>query len=343
MDTGIRIVSDIPKLGRMHKADESVNFEHASNSTTSFIRQCKRANLVILEETDHRFYLACALRRVMDFTLVCVDPVLPNPTPNNGTFSTIKHELRCRLLRSVDRFIVYFREHGGLSRSYGLDAHRIIYVPFKANDIGDVPYISEGDYVLCAGRSRRDLLTLSAAMAKTQLPGVLVQQPAALLLEHGTRMVDATTLPPNIRIVVDDDGQKLAQWLAGARLLVIPRFPGDINATGISLCLSAMALGKCVIISRGPGADDVLLAGEAAFVEPGDSEQLADVITELYANDAHRAEIALAGQRYARKLGDEDRLLRDVLAASLAAFQQVTDGAPSSSAANTSPASPASR
>lgn len=183
-------------------------------------------------------------------------------------------------------------------------------MPFKANRTA-AGVVGEGDeaYVLCAGRSRRDIATFSRAMAMTGLPAVVVQQPAQILREHGTEPWPQRDLPANVRLVTDGDNQ-LEHLLAKAQLVVIPRFKDDINATGISLGLSAMIYGKCVVVSRGPGADDVLLSGEAAFVEPEDPEALAATIASLHADDATRAAIASRGLADARSLGVKSGFFR---------------------------------
>jgi glycosyltransferase involved in cell wall biosynthesis len=171
--------------------------------------------------------------------------------------------------------------------------------------------------VLCAGRTLRDIDTFVEAMRRAGCPGVLLQQRRELLAAHGTSAWSGE-LPPNLKLIVDD-GDRLDDFLdsiARARLVVIPRFKGDIAPTGISTYLVAMALGKCVIISEGPGAGDVL-DGEASIVPPESPEQLAERISLLWDDDEQRASVAARGHRYAMSLGGEKRLLSDILRASL--------------------------
>lgn len=312
MTACVTIVSDVEDLVRACP-DEQVQVLCVQQTLSGYIAQCLRADLIILDETGRHLFIACILRRFCRFKLLCVDPVLPNPRDNFQ--GRLKARIRRRLLAAVDGFVLYFRNTEGYEQHYGIDSKRIRYVPFKANVMPAPARAGNGGFVLCAGRSRRDIATFVHAMALNGLPAVVVQQPAALVASHGTPAW-SKALPPNVRLIVDED-DALSGLLQNATIVVIPRFKGDINATGISMYLSAMAYGKCVVISRGPGADDVLTGGQAVFVEPEDPEQLAGTVQALF-NDADlRNGFAVRGRDYAESLGGGNRLTRDLLQAGL--------------------------
>jgi len=154
-------------------------------------------------------------------------------------------------------------------------------------------------------------------MARTGLPGVILLQSHSLLREHGTAYPQSI-LPSNVKEVIDEgtDDSFIAN-IAKARIIVIPRFKWDINASGISTYLMSMALGKCVIISHGPGTSDILRNREAILVPPEDEEALARAIDDAWRQDELRAEISSNGHEYAKALGDESRLLTDILCESI--------------------------
>jgi glycosyltransferase involved in cell wall biosynthesis len=196
-----------------------------------------------------------------------------------------------------------------------------VYVPFKVNgweQIATRPRVGpNGAYVLCAGRTLRDIETFVEAMRRAGHPGVLLQQRRELLDAHGTSTWSGE-LPPNVELIIDD-GDRLDDYLdfiAKARLVVIPRFKRDIAPTGISTYLVAMALNKCVVISDGPGASDVL-DGQAAIVPPENVQALAEQISLLWDDAQLRGAIASRGHDYAITLGGEERLLSDILRASV--------------------------
>ena len=285
-----------------------------------FVRACLRADVVVLNVEQQRLMLACLLKWLMPwsrFKLVSADLILrpPRTAPDR-----LKVFVKKILLARVDRFVLYFKDLRGYERHYGIDPARVTYVPFKVNGwelISERAAAGEGEYVLCAGRTLRDTATFVEAMRRANCPGVLLQQSRELLSAHGTQAWSGE-LPPNLKLVTDD-GDKLEDYLdsiARARLVVIPRFRGDIAATGISTYLVAMALGRCVVISAGPGAEDVL-DGQAVIVPPEDAGALARRI-ELLWNDARlRSEVAARGRQYAAALEGEARLLADILRAAL--------------------------
>jgi glycosyltransferase involved in cell wall biosynthesis len=167
--------------------------------------------------------------------------------------------------------------------------------------------------VLCAGRTLRDIRTFVAAMRIAGCPGIILQQRADIVVQHGTSPI-VEELPSNLQLIIDEEStpESFARYIAGARVVVIPRYRGDIAATGISTYLLAMALGRCVIISDGPGAGDVL-RDEAVIVPPGDVEQLASEIGRYWRDDEMRTLVAGRGRRYAYRLQGEERLVRDIV------------------------------
>jgi len=154
-------------------------------------------------------------------------------------------------------------------------------------------------------------------MAITGCPALLLQQPADIMHEHGTNNWRGD-LPPNVKLVIHEDGklETFLSFIAKAKLVVVPRYLRDIGCTGISTYLMAMALGKCVVISKGPGVDD-LLNDEAAIVPAEDVDALATTVSRLWNDDIERWQTATCGKRYADSLGDTARLCGDILAQSL--------------------------
>jgi glycosyltransferase involved in cell wall biosynthesis len=289
----------------------------ASSSRLGFCRQCFGADLVIIDNDHSRVYIAALLRPWFPFRLISIDLILRQP---RGVSERALAKLKALTLAQVDKFIFYFKNTAGYESCYGIRPERIVYVPFKPNGRDELFWpntVAEGDYVLCAGRTMRDLSTFVKAMAKTGCPAVLLQQPADIMREHGTEDW-REALPPNVKLVIHEDG-KLATFLsfiAKAKLVVIPRYKRDIGCTGISTYLMAMALGKCVVISEGPGVND-LLKDEAAIVPAEDADALAATVSRLWNDDIERRQIASCGKQYADSLGGTERLCGDILAQSL--------------------------
>jgi glycosyltransferase involved in cell wall biosynthesis len=90
-------------------------------------------------------------------------------------------------------------------------------------------------------------------------------------------------------------------------------------ASGLSTYLDAMYLGKCVIISEGPGASDIL-TDQAILVRPHDVAGLTAAIRRAWEDDSLRRTVAQAGKAYAQSLGDEADLRIRVFKQSVASI-----------------------
>jgi glycosyltransferase involved in cell wall biosynthesis len=315
----IRIATNF-EIPRAATAIDDVCLTSTGEGMLEFARICLRSDVVVLNIDQRKLMIAALLRRLpfVKFRLVSVDLVLRQPKSFLGRF---KAAIKRTLLSGVDRFILYFKDIEGYKRWYAIDADRVVYVPFKVNGydrLATRPATTpQGEYVLCAGRTLRDIETFVAAMGQCGCPGVLLQQKRELLAAHGTSEW-VNDLPPNVKLVVDESDrlEDYLEFISKARMMVIPRFKNDIAPTGISTYLVAMALNKCVIISEGPGAEDVL-ADQAIIVPPENVERLAEQIKRLWHDDKLRAGVAARGYDYAMSLGGYDRLFSDVLRESL--------------------------
>jgi glycosyltransferase involved in cell wall biosynthesis len=293
-----------------------IGSEGGAREILRFLGKCLRSDLVILNIDQRKLMFAALLRWLpfARFRLISVDLVL---RPPRSAKDRLKAFVKRILLSGVDRFALYFKNLEGYQRFYGIGPDRAVYVPFKVNAserIGARPQgVADGEYVLCAGRTLRDIKTFVEAMRATGCPGVLLQQKRELLNAHGTSAWSGE-LPPNVKLIVDDSDrfEDYLDFIAKARLVVIPRFKNDIAPTGISTYLVAMALNKCVIISEGPGAEDVL-TDQAVIVPAEDAVGLAEQIKRLWNDDRLRGDFASRGYEYAISLGGYDRLLAEII------------------------------
>jgi glycosyltransferase involved in cell wall biosynthesis len=322
----IRIISNFKELDKVMRGEPIVHeFISDDASTTKFILKCLRSDVVILNINQKGLMLACLLKWILPFapfSLVSVDLILRQPKTRVGR---IKTRVKKILFSRVDRFILYFKDLRSYERLYGIGPDRARYVPFKVNGWEQITArprgTSEGEYVLCAGRTLRDIETFVEAIKRAGCPGVLLQQRSELLAEHGTSAWSGE-LPQSVKLIIDDSDQigPYLDFIEKASVVVIPRFRGDIAPTGISTYLVAMALNKCVIISEGPGAEDILI-DKAVIVPPEDPQELAAQIKRLWDDDELRSAVAARGYEYATSLGGQERFLSDVLHTSIQSIE----------------------
>jgi glycosyltransferase involved in cell wall biosynthesis len=161
----------------------------------------------------------------------------------------------------------------------------------------------------------RDFDTFFAAMDKLPLPGAIARPEPEELRRHSARFTrPLNALPEQVR-VLEDDGSEAAQLriLGDAKLVVLPILKTSMVASGISTCLNAMMLGKCVIGSEGPGMTDIFTQGEILAVPPEDPAALAEMIGRAWEDQVLRETTAAAGHAYALAAGGERELYQRLI------------------------------
>jgi glycosyltransferase involved in cell wall biosynthesis len=220
-------------------------------------------------------------------------------------------------LNRVDRMLVYFKDSRVFEKQYGISPKRFYYIPFKINGIELIraaKIVDEG-YIFTGGRSRRDFATLFAAVAPLGYPVKIVTSSEADMRPHGSTL-EGLQVPPNVEISTNDSAQDFfVRTMAGARLVVLPIVRDTTTQAGIGVYLQGMALRKCVIVSSGLGVSDVLTDDLALVVPAGDVDLLRKAIERAWTDAALRERYAQAGYAYAQRLGGEDNLRRNILAA----------------------------
>jgi glycosyltransferase involved in cell wall biosynthesis len=218
-------------------------------------------------------------------------------------------------VRGVDRLLVYFRDTEAFERLLDAPASKFRYVPFKINGIELIRSMlpAEGGYIFCGGRSRRDFRTLFEAVRDLPYPVKVVTSEEASMQPHGSTM-QGLTVPANVEIILRDSEQSFfLECMSQSTLVVLPLVKDTLTQAGIGVYIQAMALEKCVIISKGLGVRDVL-TDQAEMVEAGNVEALRSAITALWNDSALRRAFAKRGYEYARGLGGEDELYGHILA-----------------------------
>lgn len=281
-----------------------------------FARFGRAPDAVYVVNCDARILLDLVRRQLVGLLprrqIIGVDMVLRQPrTARQRLMSAGKRLLFSR----VDGFLHYFKDYSALHAIYGIGGDRAEFVNFKANlwkYRSDRPE-PDGDYVICFGRSLRDFDSFFEAVERVGCPAVIVDPRVSLAWDNGsrfTRPLDA--LPSNVRVVSTGTAdQEQARLLKRARVVVVPLLKGSLVAP-ISTLLDAMALGKCVIATEGPGVND-LFGEELLAVPPENVEALAAGIADAWTNSALRHRTAAAGWRYAQACGGEMELYQRVV------------------------------
>ncbi len=245
--------------------------------------------------------------------IVALDLVLRRPTTWKARIATGVKKL---FFSRVDYFIHYFRQLDHFVKYFGIGPARSGYVPFKSNIKGRCAYTPkfDGAYILCFGNSERDFDTFIGAVGLLPYSAAVPRPNFPVLRAHSSKFtVPLTDLPSNLQLLENDGSLEASvQIIGNAKIVVLPIVPERIGASGIGTYLTAMVLGKCVIVTQGPGATDVL-TDQALFVPPGDPQALAEMIQLAWEDCGLRERVARAGNRYAESCGGVKELRQRVL------------------------------
>jgi glycosyltransferase involved in cell wall biosynthesis len=289
-----------------------------------FKGQLRDCDLLVIDCRDALLQRTCEQFMLFPWTkkpLVAVDIVLRRP---DDIKSRMKAILKRALFSRIDHYIHYFRDLSGYVRYFGIGSERSSFVPFKVNNlhIELPPADFAEDYIIAVGRSLRDYDTYIRAIEGLSYPAVLSEYCfTAFEGRDASFRWTLENVPPNLRIV-RDSGQReeFVRYMAKARIVVIPTQASSLCASGLSSYLDAMWLGKCVIVSHGPGASD-LLTDQAILIPPHDATALREAIRTAWENDELRRRIAESGKQYAASLGGEPELLQRIFRQSVAAVR----------------------
>jgi glycosyltransferase involved in cell wall biosynthesis len=280
-----------------------------------WLRSFNKDAIVLNQESQVLGWL-CLFRLLLPFPqppLVSLDLVLARP--GNTLVSQIKGILKRMVFTQVDLFLMHLKERQALKEVFGIAPQKVVYIPFKVNFLEAIAnrQPQEGDYIFTGGRSRRDYKTFCEALAGLDYPGLIVTPGAEENAEHGTSL-EGVTLPSNVQMIHDDGSME--SWIdkiANAKLAVFCISPETISPSGVGAYLLAMALKKCVIISDCPSTRDILIPDETSILVPmRDPVKLREAIRRACEDDDYRQRIAAGGYRYARSLGGEETLMRNV-------------------------------
>ncbi len=194
---------------------------------------------------------------------------------------------------------------GDLTRTLPRRRATVVDLPWGP-DLGSPLYVSrgEGNGVVSAGKSNRDLETLTKALARTGAAGVVYDLDRRLAAPP----TDAVRLVhPGGTDGVDPDspgGYLAARAIAdtaAASVVAIPAVdPGRL--TGLTEGTDALALAKPIVATRSPYFPfDIEAVGCGIWVDAGDVDGWIRALQRLLSDPDERTEMGAAGRRFAER------------------------------------------
>lgn len=189
--------------------------------------------------------------------------VVLNPILHAGSTSPRQRAV-VRLLRRADRVVLYSSQGREDAVALGLPRERTVVVPLGVQPRPDLAPPRPDGLVLAAGRDHRDWEVLAEA---SRLSGVEVQ------------VAGPDRVPDPLRLLRPADRQAFADLVAGSRAVVVPLRDATRQA-GTLAVLDALAAGRPVLATDGPGTRDYVTGACGRLVPAGDARALADALLQ---------------------------------------------------------------
>ncbi len=188
--------------------------------------------------------------------------------------SRLSRRVRRSLVRLIDPVVARYcvlsaSERETFHRTWGVATEKVRLTPAYftiPEQLLDVPERHDGS-VFCGGDSLRDHATLLTACVGLEAPVVVATQNPA-------RALAGRRPPPGVAVHTLAENEYL-EALQRASVVVVPLRPGTVRSAGQQTYLSAMALGKPVVVTRAPGVEEYVEHDKTGWlVEPGDADGL---------------------------------------------------------------------
>jgi glycosyltransferase involved in cell wall biosynthesis len=181
---------------------------------------------------------------------------------------------------------------------------RMVHLPWGP-DLQSPLYRPGGEEngVVSAGKSNRDLLTITTALERAKTTGVVYD------LERQLRAAPSASIrlvhPGADGVDPESPGGYLARHVIGdiaaASIVAIP-MRDPLRLTGLTEAIDALALAKPILATRSPYFPfDIEEVGCGRWIDPGDVDGWSHALAELMSDADARAGMGAAGRRFAER------------------------------------------
>jgi glycosyltransferase involved in cell wall biosynthesis len=187
---------------------------------------------------------------------------------------------------------------------YGIDRNKFVWIPY-CTDVDDRSYfVSEGDYVFTGGTQDRDCETLFRAVQGL---------PIELQVAAREDRVTSERVPANVRLLGRLTKDEFWAALAQARVVVLSLDPEVMRRPGVITYVTAMRLGKCVIVNDPRGGRSYIADGKTGIIVPArDPGALRTALLRVLEDDALRQRLAASARDFAGHHLGTDRYVAEL-------------------------------
>jgi glycosyltransferase involved in cell wall biosynthesis len=271
---------------------------------TAILRERKGTDAVVTGRYGELFAIFQALVPYGRKPHILMDIEWPNKHSGvpRRLLSTAVHRL---IARGVYRMQVFCNGEGDNYSSYfGIDRDKFVWIPY-CTDLDDRAFqVEENEYIFTGGLQHRDYETLFYAVRDLTVP-IWVAAPK--------EKIDSRFVSENMRLLGVLSRHEFFSTMARSKLVVLSLEPGPMRFPGVITYVTAMRLGKCVIVNETTGTKDYIANGKTGIVvREKDPLALKNAITSLLADDDLRNEISRNAHIYAAEHFSIARYISDL-------------------------------
>jgi glycosyltransferase involved in cell wall biosynthesis len=192
------------------------------------------------------------------------------------------------------------------STYYGIDPGKFTWIPF-CSDVSDSCYpTSDGGYLFTGGTQDRDYDTLFRAVEGL---------PVELQVAAREDRVCAAHRPANVRLLGRLSKDNFWSALARARVVVLTLDPDVMRRPGVITYVTAMRLGKCVVVNDPRGARSYVADGKTGLIVPArDPAAVRAALERVLEDSTLRQRLGENAREYAAERFSADRYAADLAA-----------------------------
>jgi hypothetical protein len=162
--------------------------------------------------------------------------------------------------------VISTTERDAFEARWGIPSERVYFTPYFATVPESLHSLAtDRGYVFAGGNTLRDyeLLAEAARGLEAEVKIASTWQPTS-------------ALPPNVELSWTDP-EEYNRRMAAAAVIVVPLSP-SVRSAGQQTYLSAMLLGKPLVVTDGPGVRDYVEAGVTALVVENDADAMREAL-----------------------------------------------------------------
>ena len=209
------------------------------------------------------------------------------------------------IARGVHKMQIFCKiEAANYASYFGIDKHKFVWIPY-CTDVDNLGHhVEEQDYLFTGGLHHRDYETLFYAVRDL---------PISVHVAAPRHEIDKHLVSQNMRLLGTSSHDEYFSTMAKAKLIVLSLEPGIMRCPGVITYVTAMRMGKCVIVNERQGTQDYIMDGETGIVvREKDPEALKNAITSLLSDEARRREISRSAMAFAAEHFSISRYMSDL-------------------------------